>query len=52
MEDIIGMEIIDIYTGDPINENQISYTFKIFSLSENSIEECINVLEGFGGITR
>ena len=52
VEDIIGMEIIDIYTGDPINENQISYTFKIFSLSENSIEECINVLEGFGGITR
>ena len=52
VEDVIGVEIIDIYKGEPIKENQISYTFKILSLSENSIEECINVLEGFGGITR
>ena len=52
VEDIIGVEIIDIYKGEPIKENQISYTFKILSLSEDSIEECINVLEGFGGISR
>ncbi|MBR4397180.1 MAG: prephenate dehydrogenase, partial [Methanobrevibacter sp.] len=52
VEDVIGVEIIDIYTGDPIKENQISYTFKILSLSEDSIEECIKVLKGFGGITR
>ena len=52
IEDIIGVEIIDIYKGEPIKENQISYTFKILSLSENSIEECIKVLKGFGGITR
>ena len=52
VEDIIGVEIIDIYKGEPIKENQISYTFKILSLSEDSIEECINVLKGFGGITR
>ena len=52
VDDIIGVEIIDIYKGEPIKENQISYTFKILSLSENSIEECIKVLKGFGGITR
>ncbi|MBQ3473770.1 MAG: prephenate dehydrogenase [Methanobrevibacter sp.] len=52
VEDIIGVEIIDIYKGEPIKENQISYTFKILSLSEDSIEECIKVLKGFGGITR
>ena len=52
VEDVIGVEIIDIYKEEPIKENQISYTFKILSLSEDSIEECINVLKGFGGITR
>ena len=52
VEDVIGVEIIDIYKGEPIKENQISYTFKILSLSEDSIEECIKVLKGFGGITR
>lgn len=52
VENIIGVEIIDIYKGEPIKENQISYTFKILSLSEDSIEECIKVLGGFGGITR
>ena len=52
VEDIIGVEIIDIYKGEPINENQISYTFKILSLSEDSIEECIKILKGFGGTTR
>lgn len=52
VENIIGIEIIDIYKGEPIKENQISYTFKILSLSEDSIEECIKVLKGFGGITR
>lgn len=52
VEDIIGVEIIDIYDGEPIKENQISYTFKILSLSEDSIEECTKVLKGFGGITR
>ena len=52
VENIIGVEIIDIYKGEPIKETQISYTFKILSLSEDSIEECIKVLEGFGGITR
>ena len=52
VEDIIGVEIIDIYKGSPIKENQISYTFKIFALSEEAIEECISILKGFGGITR
>ncbi|WP_295618993.1 prephenate dehydrogenase [uncultured Methanobrevibacter sp.] len=51
-EDIIDVIIIDIYDGSPIKENQISYTFKIISLSEESIEECIETLEGFGGISR
>ncbi|MBQ2962806.1 prephenate dehydrogenase [Methanobrevibacter sp.] len=52
VEDIIGVEIIDIYKGEPIKENQISYTFKILSLTEDAIEECIKILTGFGGITR
>ena len=52
IDGIIDVEIIDIYKGEPIKENQISYTFKIKSLSKESIEECIKLLKGFGGITR
>ena len=52
IDGIIDVEIIDIYKGEPIKENQISYTFKIKSLSQESIEECIKLLKGFGGITR
>ena len=51
-KDIVDVIIIDIYKGSPIKENQISYTFKILSLSEESIEECIKIFEGFGGVTR
>lgn len=51
-EDIIDVIIIDIYKGEPIKENQISYTFKIISLSEEAIERCISTLVGFGGISR
>ena len=51
-ENIIDVIIIDIYTGEPIKENEISYTFKIISLTEEAIEECIDILKGFGGVTR
>ena len=51
-ENIIDVIIIDIYEGSPIKENEISYTFKILSISEESIDECIKILKGFGGITR
>ena len=51
-KEIIDVIIIDIYDGEPIKENEISYTFKIISLSEESIEDCINILKGFGGTTR
>lgn len=52
LKDIIDVVIIDIYKGSPIKENEISYTFKIESISEEAIEECISILKGFGGITR
>ena len=52
VEDIIDVEIIDIYKGEPIKENQISYTFNIKALDKESIENCVNLLKGFGGITR
>ncbi len=51
-ENIIDVIIIDIYKGEPIKENEISYTFKIISLTEDAIEECIDTLIGFGGVTR
>jgi len=51
-ENIIDVIIIDIYTGEPIKENEISYTFKIISLTEEAIEECIDILKGFSGVTR
>ena len=51
-ENIIDVIIIDIYKGEPIKENEISYTFKIISLTEEAIEDCIDTLIGFGGITR
>ena len=51
-ENIIDVIIIDIYKGEPIKENEISYTFKIISLTEDAIEECIETLIGFGGVTR
>ena len=51
-ENIIDVIIIDIYKGEPIKENDISYTFKIISLTEDAIEECIGTLIGFGGVTR
>lgn len=51
-ENIVDVIIIDIYRGEPIKENEISYTFKIISLTEEAIEECIETLIGFGGITR
>ena len=52
IDGIIDIEIIDIYKGDPISEDQISYTFNIQSLTKESIEECKRILTGFGGITR
>lgn len=52
IEDIIDVEIIDVYKRSPIKENEISYTFKIKSLSKESIKECEKVLKGFGGISR
>ena len=51
-ENIVDVIIIDIYKGEPIKENEISYTFKIISLTEEAIEDCIDTLIGFGGITR
>ncbi len=51
-ENIIDVIIIDIYKGEPIKENEISYTFKIISLTEEAIEDCIDTLIGFGGVTR
>ena len=50
--DIVDIEITDIYKGSPIKENEVSYTFKIQSLSKESIEECEKLIKGFGGITR
>ena len=51
-ENIVDVIIIDIYKGEPIKENEISYTFKIISLTEEAIVDCIDTLIGFGGITR
>ncbi|WP_407462709.1 prephenate dehydrogenase, partial [Methanobrevibacter sp.] len=51
-ENIVDVIIIDIYKGEPIKENEISYTFKIISLTEEAIEDCIDTLIGFGGVTR
>ncbi len=51
-ENIVDVIIIDIYKGEPIKENEISYTFKIISLNEEAIENCIDTLIGFGGVTR
>ena len=51
-ENIVDVIIIDIYKGEPIKENEISYTFKIISLTEEAIEDCIDTLIGFAGITR
>ena len=51
-DNIVDVIIIDIYKGEPIKENEISYTFKIISLTEEAIEDCIDTLIGFGGITR
>ncbi len=50
--DITNVEIADIYEGHQIDDNEISYTFKIDSLSKEGIKECKEVLEGFGGIIR
>lgn len=51
-KNIVDVIIIDIYNGEPIKENEISYTFKIISLTEEAIENCIDTLIGFGGVTR
>lgn len=51
-KDIVDIEITDIYKGSPIKENEVSYTFKIQSLSKESIEECEKILKGFGGTLR
>ena len=52
IDDVVDVEIIDIYKGEPIKEDEISYTFSIQSLSKESIEECEKLIKGFGGITR
>ena len=52
MEDIIDVEIIDIYDGEPVKEDQISYTFKIEALSMEAIKNCRDILIGFGGTSR
>lgn len=52
IENITDVEIIDIYEGSPIKENQISYTFKVDSLTEEAIEKAKEILKGFGGTIR
>ena len=52
IKDIVDVEIIDIYKGTPIKEHEISYTFKIKALNKEAIEECKNILDGFGGLVR
>ena len=52
IDDVVDVEIIDIYKGGPIKEDEISYTFSIQSLSKESLEECEKLIKGFGGITR
>jgi len=52
IDNIIDVEITDIYTGHQITDDSISMTFKIKSFDKTTIMSVENLLKGFGGIIR
>ncbi len=52
VEDIVNVKLTDIYNGSQIGEKSTSYTFEISGLSNESIENCKSLIQGFGGIIR
>ena len=52
IDDIIDVEITDIYTGHQIADDSISMTFKIQSFDKSTVVSVERLLKGFGGIIR
>lgn len=52
VENITEVNITDTYNGSQIDDDKISFTFEISSLTKKDIEYCEDLLKGFGGIIR
>lgn len=52
IDNIIDVEITDIYTGHQIADDSISMTFKIRSFDKSTVISVEKMLKGFGGIIR
>ena len=52
LNNIIDVEITDVYQGPQIKKEDVSLTFKVTGLYKESIENVKSLLTGFGGIIR
>ncbi len=52
LENIIEINLTDAYTGPQIDDDHISLTFEVTSLSKEAIENVKKLFTGFGGIIR
>lgn len=52
VEEVVDVNLVDVYEGPQINEGFISFTFDVKALSEDVFEDIIGILKGFGGLIR
>lgn len=52
IDNVISVNLVDVYNGPQIEKEHISLTFKVEALNKEAIDEVKSLLTGFGGIIR
>jgi prephenate dehydrogenase len=52
LDNIIKIQLVDVYTGSQIDEDKVSITFKVKTFDFESFKNLENLLKGFGAILR
>ena len=52
LDNIIDVQLTDVYTGPQIDDDSVSMTFKVKALSTEDIDNVKNMFTGFGGTIR
>ena len=52
IDNVISVDLVDVYNGPQIEKEHVSLTFKVEALNKEAIDEVKSLLTGFGGIIR